>query len=129
MIILLDTSTPTCLLTLVDTKQQRHEYTWQANRDLAQGLLHYIETSLADFGQSLHDITAIGLMKGPGSFTGLRVGLSVANTLAESISIPIVGTIGKAWQDEAIAHLDKGENQQIVLPEYGMAPNITKPRK
>lgn len=128
MILLLDTSTGTCKLTFVQGSEiKRHE--WQADRTLAKNLLRYLEEKLSERSASWHDITGIGVMKGPGSFTGLRIGMTVLNTLADALQIPIVGETGEDWGEKAIKRLQSGENEQIVLPEYGREANITKPRK
>ena len=127
MILLLDTSTGECRLTLVD--DQPHSYTWQADRGLAKGLLAYIRDRLDDRQATLQDLTGIGVMRGPGSFTGLRIGMTVLNTLASELGIPIVGTVGPTWRDEALARLQRGESDQVVLPEYGAEAHITKPKK
>ena len=124
MIILLDTSTATCFLTLVEGEMKR-DFEWQAGRTLARGLLKFLEEKTGD----LHDISGIGVMKGPGSFTGLRIGLTVANTLADSLNIPIVGATGEDWREIALKKLRAGENEKIVMPEYGTAAHITAPRK
>ena len=71
----------------------------------------------------------IGVMKGPGSFTGLRIGLTVTNTLADSLSAPIVGATGEDWRETALEKLRAGENEKIVMPEYGAVAHITAPRK
>lgn len=128
MIVLLDTSTPTCHLTLVDGKQAT-VYNWLAERQLARGLLEFLRDKLAEHGKTLDDITAIGVMKGPGSFTGLRIGLTVLNTIADDKNIPIVGVAGDDWLDRAQARLKAGDNDYLVMPEYGAAANITTPRK
>lgn len=124
MIILLDTSTATCFLTVVDD-EARQDFEWQAGRTLARGLLKFLEEKTGD----LHDISGIGVMKGPGSFTGLRIGLTVANTLADSLNIPIVGAAGEDWRETALEKLRAGENEKIVMPEYGAVAHITAPRK
>lgn len=124
MIILLDTSTATCFLTVVDD-EARQDFEWQAGRTLARGLLKFLEEKTGD----LHDISGIGVMKGPGSFTGLRIGLTVANTLADSLSVPIVGATGEDWRKIVLKKLRAGENEKIVMPEYGAAAHITAPRK
>ena len=124
MIILLDTSTATCFLTVVDN-ETRQDFEWQAGRTLARGLLKFLEEKTGD----LHDIGGIGVMKGPGSFTGLRIGLTVANTLADSLNIPIAGAMGEDWRETALKKLRAGENEKIVMPEYGAAAHITAPRK
>ena len=130
MILLLDTSTPVCKLTLIDDPL-RQDDEWQADRTLAKGLLGYLNEALHKNDKTWSDITAIGVFEGPGSFTGLRIGLTVMNTIADAQGIPIVGGRGDNWQDEAIAKLKlhSGKNEKIVLPFYGSEANITVPRK
>ena len=77
----------------------------------------------------MHALTGIGVMQGPGSFTGLRIGLTVANTLADGLQVPIVGATGENWQEQALEKLRSGEDEKIVMPEYGAAAHITAPRK
>lgn len=128
MIILLDTSTPLCKLTLADGETQT-ESEWQADRTLAKGLLGYLQVQLAEQNKTWQDVSGIGVYKGPGSFTGLRIGLTVLNTAADALAIPIVGATGDEWKHDAIVRLNAGENDTIVLPEYGSDAHITKPRK
>lgn len=128
MIILLDTSTPICKLTLVDDQQRIHDE-WQADRSLADGLIGYLRNKLAVYGKDWNNISGIGICKGPGSFTGLRIGLTVCNTIADAKAIPIVGETGETWQEKVLQRLRGGENDRLVLPLYGRDANITKPRK
>lgn len=128
MILLLDTSTGLCKLSLV-APDGTFDHEWQADRTLAKNLLHYLEERLSEHSLGWHDITGIGVMKGPGSFTGLRIGMTVLNTIADTLDIPIVGETGENWRQNAVDRLKSGENEQIVLPEYGREANITKPRK
>lgn len=129
MIILLDTSTPVCYLTVIDDDKKGFFYEWEAGKTLARGLLRFLEDKLGEHGSSLGEVSAIAVMKGPGSFTGLRIGITVVNTLAESLGVPIVGVDGEHWRKEALVRLEQGKNDQIVLPNYGSEANITKPRK
>ena len=128
MIILLDTATPVCRLTLVDDTG-RFADEWQADRTLARQLLRYLRDQLAAHGKTFQDVTGIGVFQGPGSFTGLRIGLTVLNTLADAQGIPIVGTQGDDWQEKALNRLAAGENDEMVLPFYGGEAHITTPRK
>ena len=128
MIILIDTSTAECRLSIVD-EDRTIEYNWDAGRSLARDLLGYLRDRLGEQGATFHDISGIGVMKGPGSFTGLRIGLAVINTLADSLTIPVVGEMGEYWRDDALRRLAEGQDDRIVLPVYGADAHITKPRK
>jgi len=129
MIILLDTSTATCYLTLVNGGD-RYEYEWQSDRELARGLLAFLRDKLAEHQANFNDISAIGAMKGPGSFTGLRIGLTVLNTIASDRKLPIVGVENSNdWRGRALERLKNGENDHLVMPHYGRDANITTPRK
>jgi tRNA threonylcarbamoyladenosine biosynthesis protein TsaB len=128
MIVLLDTSTPVCKLTLVDDTDH-FDAEWQADRTLAKGLLGFINKNLQKKHKTWQDISAIGVFEGPGSFTGLRIGLTVLNTLADSQHIPIVGARGISWQKLALERLDRDENDRIIMPFYGSEAHVTTPRK
>src|ERR1039458_2768475 len=103
--------------------------TWRADRQLAETIHIKIRTMLGSHGHSFPDLKGIVVFKGPGSFTGLRIGISVANALADGLAIPIVGTAGKDWANQGVRLLGKGENETVVLPEYGSLPHITLPKK
>ncbi len=128
MIILLDTSTAICKLTFI-ADSFRHDYEWQADRGLAKGLLRFIGEKLQSENISWPDISAIGVFEGPGSFTGLRIGLTVMNTIADANNIPIVGAKGDNWQDEALLEIKNCKNDKIVLPHYGSEAHITISKK
>lgn len=57
----------------------------------AQVTLPLIEKILKEHKLSLKDISEIQVNPGPGSFTGLRVGIAIANTLGYLLNIPVNG--------------------------------------
>ena len=128
MIVLWNSAEMTVQLTLVDG-DKRTDYEWAAERNLARDMLAYLRDRLAENEASFADISGIGVFRGPGSFTGLRIGLAVLNTIAHEQRIPIVGVTGDAWREECLVWLQNGRNDEIVLPEYGAEARITKPRK
>ena len=128
MIVLIDTSTPVTHLTFREG-EWRYDTSWEAGRGLSKGLLRFLDQELSSQEKSWQDVTALGIFKGPGSFTGLRIGITVFNTLAYARTLPIAGATGAAWQDNAVRRLEAGENDEIVLPEYGGEAHITQPRK
>ncbi len=128
MILGLNTSTPTCAMFLMN--ETWRDYGWEAGRNLADELLGRIERAItSEGGKSLENLSGIIVYKGPGSYTGLRIGLTVANTLAQSLQLPIVGVTGEAWLEDGYRQLQQAHNDGIVMPVYGGQPNITTPRK
>ncbi len=128
MIIGIDSSTSICRLYFA-TGGDIQKIDWDIGRELADTLIPYLREQLNTRGMTWEDISGIVVCKGPGSFTGLRISLTVMNTIADSKGIPIVGESGDTWLEKALKRLDAGENDQLVMPEYGREPNITKPRK
>ncbi|MEM7215084.1 MAG: tRNA (adenosine(37)-N6)-threonylcarbamoyltransferase complex dimerization subunit type 1 TsaB [Pseudomonadota bacterium] len=63
-------------------------------RGHAEIVMKQVENCLEMAGRSYRDIGKIGVVKGPGSFTGVRVGLSVARGLALSLKIDAIGVSG-----------------------------------
>ncbi|MEK7113137.1 MAG: tRNA (adenosine(37)-N6)-threonylcarbamoyltransferase complex dimerization subunit type 1 TsaB [Patescibacteria group bacterium] len=63
----------------------------KAKENASQRLLPFITELLEKKGKKLEDIKEIAVNTGPGSFTGLRVGVSVANALGWALKIPVNG--------------------------------------
>lgn len=105
------------------------ELTWQADRELAYGLLGRLETFLTENSASFDDVTGLFVYQGPGSFTGLRIGITVMNTIAYAQQIPLVGAAGDEWASDALKKLVEGVDEEVVLPLYGAEARITKPKK
>jgi tRNA threonylcarbamoyladenosine biosynthesis protein TsaB len=123
------TDSPIAELYIYDDTTPRAEKTWQADRQLAHGLLTQLETFLQENNATFQDLTGLFVYQGPGSFTGLRIGLTVMNTIAYAQKIAIVGSEGDMWREDAVTRLASGESDEIVLPRYGAEPRITKPTK
>ena len=101
----------------------------------AEKLLPSIDNFLQLKKSKLADLSGVVVVKGPGGFTGLRIGVMTANTLAYALKIPVVGfKIGdfrdiKDLAKKASYKLRKTRVGSMVIPFYGREPNITKPKK
>ena len=91
MYIALKTNTPEAELVVLTNTDVLHNKTWHAHKELSATLLATIESELKKHGASLQQIEGIICHNEGGSFTGLRIGVSVANALAAALRIPVVG--------------------------------------
>lgn len=120
----LDTSTPDCVVKLsfaenrpdfsMDTPEIE-TFSAPLGRDMAEKLHAYLKSIFEQHGKTWHDLTSITYFSGPGSFTGLRIGATVVNTLADQLDIPLYN--------------HHGEHVPLILPDYGRPANITPPKK
>ncbi len=102
---------------------------WEAHRQLAETIHKKLEVLLISQKKDWRDIEGIVCYQGPGSFTGLRIGLSVANAIAGSLEVPIVAKTGEEWLADGIKALHKGENNHAAMPEYGSPVHTTQPKR
>lgn len=129
MILAIRTDSPEAQISLVSqTGQEIGGHIWTAGRKLSQQLLPEM-SKLVETGGGWSKLTGIIVFKGPGSFTGLRIGVTAANTAAYSLNVPVIGAIGDDWIMAGLKQLGKAQPGQFVRPEYGSEPNITMPKK
>jgi tRNA threonylcarbamoyladenosine biosynthesis protein TsaB len=126
IILTLRTDKPESELGLFNDEVQLRYETWEAHRILAETLHLKLDELLRTQKLAFSDIQGIVVYEGPGSFTGLRIGLSAANALAYSLKVPIVATTGEDWVQVGITQLRAGKNDNVALPEYGAPVHITK---
>jgi tRNA threonylcarbamoyl adenosine modification protein YeaZ len=86
-----DTSSPTVSVALHDGDDVVTEHTSERALKHGEQLAPLIEDALAAAGIVRQDLTAIAVGVGPGPFTGLRVGLVTARTLAFVLELPVYG--------------------------------------
>ncbi|MBL7141818.1 tRNA (adenosine(37)-N6)-threonylcarbamoyltransferase complex dimerization subunit type 1 TsaB [Patescibacteria group bacterium] len=123
----------------------------------SENLLLGLDKLLKQNKKTLKTLKGIIVVNGPGSFTGIRVGLSVANTLAWSLGIPVIGvsphtkrrcifknakhyrrsgmgvSLTRAGDNEQLLgqgfkKLLKTKTSRPVMPFYGKEPNISQPK-
>lgn len=129
IILTIRTDKPESEIGLYDGRDQLTYVVWEAHRQLAETIHIKLREMLESQGLTLQGLSAVVCYKGPGSFTGLRIGLSVANALAYSLNVPIVGIEGENnWVQDGIGAILDGQNDIQVMPEYGAPVHITKPK-
>ena len=84
---------------------------------LSEKILPTIEELLQSVGSNKKDFAAVLVSPGPGSYTSLRISLTVANFIAFGLNIPVI--------TERMQDLEKNFSN-FALPKYGNEPVITK---
>jgi tRNA A37 threonylcarbamoyladenosine modification protein TsaB len=120
IILTLRTDKPESEIGLYDDETQLIYEVWQAHRQLAETIHIKIKEVLNE---------GVICFKGPGSFTGLRIGLSAGNALAYALNIPIIARQDPKWLEAGIKDLLSGKNDSIAIPEYGAEAKTTKQLK
>lgn len=96
----------------------------QVGRELSNQLLSVMQ-DLCD----LSKITGIVIFEGPGSYTGLRIGFSVANAIGYSNQIPVISSGSDQWLQSGLKNIARQIGFQPVTPAYGGVVHTTTPRK
>ncbi|HEC33171.1 MAG TPA: tRNA (adenosine(37)-N6)-threonylcarbamoyltransferase complex dimerization subunit type 1 TsaB [Chloroflexi bacterium] len=91
MLLALDTATRVASLALHDGRRVRYEATWEAGRQQTVQLTPRLVAALESLGLDVEGLSGVAVALGPGSFTGLRVGMAVAKGLALARNIPLLG--------------------------------------
>jgi tRNA threonylcarbamoyl adenosine modification protein YeaZ len=128
VLLALDTSSPQVSVALADGDEVRVERV--AGRPMKHGeqLAPLIEEVLAAAGAVRQDVTSIGVGVGPGPFTGLRVGLVTARTLALVLDVPVYGVCSldvlaveavatRAVDEEFVVATD-ARRKEVYLAQY-----------
>ncbi|MCJ7975815.1 tRNA (adenosine(37)-N6)-threonylcarbamoyltransferase complex dimerization subunit type 1 TsaB [Aeromonas veronii] len=113
-ILAVDTATEACSAALLvgDKLFSRWE---EAPRDHTRKILPMVQAVLEDAGISLSDLDAIAFGRGPGSFTGVRIGISVAQGLAFGAGVPLIGISTLAAMAQGAYRLDGAEQMLTAI--------------
>jgi tRNA threonylcarbamoyl adenosine modification protein YeaZ len=106
MLLAIDTSTDSASVALVQEGRVLAEATWRCRQNHSVELLPRLAQLLDETKVGLQSISCVIVARGPGSFNGLRVGLSTAKGLAFSLGIPIIGI--SSLELEAYQHAETG---------------------
>jgi hypothetical protein len=128
MILAIRTDKPEAELRLLKDDKEIGSYIWEAHRELADTLLNKINDLLIKNKIGLSGIKGLIIFTGSGSFTGLRIGTTVANSLSYGLYIPISSAEGEDWIKQGLENLKNSKAGEFVIPKYSGEPNITKPK-
>jgi tRNA threonylcarbamoyl adenosine modification protein YeaZ len=135
MILVMDTSAESVFIGLWDEDKSTWHFqeSFLGGRELNSLIIKKLD-KLFSYSQECENVSGIIVAAGPGSFTGLRIGLSVANTLAYVQDVPIEAipetkTTEDLLQKGLLVLKSRGESfEGAAVPHYGSEPHITKPK-
>lgn len=90
-ILAVDTATPCCSVALAENGAVRAAAVDASGVTHSRHLMGLIDGVLASAGWGIDQLDGFGVTRGPGSFTGMRIGMSAVMGLAEAVARPVVG--------------------------------------
>ena len=102
----IDTCTDTASVAVVEDGEVLAELSWRSGQNHTVQLLPHLAHLLTKANLDIESTSGIIVAKGPGSYNGLRVGISTAKVLAFSLGVPIVGI--STLETEAYQHAETG---------------------
>lgn len=117
MILVIDTTDRECKVGFFDGANiDRIKWCWE--KDTGTEVLENIDKLLKKRQKKLKSVKTILVNQGPGSYTGTRVGITIANTLGWSLNIPVFGYSGKDFKEIAKEIFKKLKSGKIPLDHF-----------
>jgi tRNA threonylcarbamoyladenosine biosynthesis protein TsaB len=91
LILGMDTATRTASIGLIENHHLIGEFSLQVDKVHSKKLMPMVDQLLTDAGLDVNSIGGVAVSAGPGSFTGLRIGMAAAKGLAYALHVPIAG--------------------------------------
>ncbi|MEH1965656.1 tRNA (adenosine(37)-N6)-threonylcarbamoyltransferase complex dimerization subunit type 1 TsaB [Nostoc sp.] len=132
----LHTTTPELGLAISNCAGESRSQVWNLGRDLSSLIHQYLIEFIKP--QTWADLSFIAVAKGPGGFTGTRIGVVTARTLGQQLDIPVFAIstlaavawseVGKSQNSKTIAVEMPAQRGQIFAAIYQFEPNTSKLR-
>lgn len=134
MLLALDTATRQSGLALLDGQTLVAELNWISNDSQTVEMLPRLSQILAWHGLSPGDVQAVAVSLGPGSFTGLRVALSIAKGMAVAHGLALLGVptldasaLPFVASDRLVCAVAPAGRDRIYWATYAATPDETRP--
>lgn len=129
LVLTIRTDNPEAELGLYNNSLKKDYLTWYAHQHLSETIHLRIKDLLKDNKTSMEQLGAIIVYQGPGSFTGLRIGITVANAMSYGLKIPLASSKSDDWIQRGLQIIDKSYPRDMVTPYYGNPVHITQAKK
>jgi tRNA threonylcarbamoyladenosine biosynthesis protein TsaB len=129
MYLCIKSDSPEVYVAIWDENKELVAKSWQAGRELSDQILNVIKENCDKVAIKLEDLAGVIVYEGPGSYTGLRISVSVANAIGYSYRIPVFGVSGENWLKNVLENTSKIKDFKLASPVYGGEVYTTKPKK
>ena len=138
LILNLETATTVCSVAIAKNGQLLSLKEINGDYTHAENLTGFIEHVFHESGMSLKDLDAISISKGPGSYTGLRIGVSTAKGLCYSLDKPLIAintlehsaygcSIKNGSADALFCPMIDARRMEVYCAVYDKANNLIRP--
>ena len=110
-ILSIDTSSDVCSVAILEDNNLIKEINKTDSKTHSENLMPLIDSLFKETNLTLSDIQVIACSIGPGSFTGIRIGIATAKAMAEVMQIPVIGITSL----ETLAYLESTKNNIATL--------------
>lgn len=132
LVLALETATDVCSVALVEDDAALVSLTLRRPRQHAEQLVPLVQDALRYAGATLGDLAGIAVSQGPGSYTGLRIGVSTAKGLAAASGVPLVGVptlealalqaVPQAEPGDVVAAFLRSRRDEVYAAAFTVAP-------
>lgn len=112
----IDTSTAAMTVALMDGNELWGEMTEIVDRDHSTKLHPVIHDLLTSKGITIKELDSIAVGRGPGSYTGVRIGVTFAKTLAWTMQIPLIGISSLEALAYSALSLEDQDRKRWIIP-------------
>ena len=138
LLLAVDTATAACAVALVEDDRVLAEYNLVNPRAHSTQLMPFIARCFTASGRDRRELGAIACGIGPGSFTGLRIGLAAVKAMAYALKIPVVGVgtldaiaagaAGAAPPGALLVPMLDAKRGEVFAATYSAGAQVTPPR-
>ena len=120
----IDTSSDVCSVAILEDDNLIKELNITDSKTHSENLMPLVDKLFKETGLQLSDMGAIACSIGPGSFTGIRIGIATVKAMAEVFNLPVIGvtsleTLAEIESNSTIVSLIDARNEQVYCGIYG----------
>ncbi|MEO8794948.1 MAG: tRNA (adenosine(37)-N6)-threonylcarbamoyltransferase complex dimerization subunit type 1 TsaB [Daejeonella sp.] len=115
LILLLETATPNCSVALAENGVVLAFKELNEQNVHASHITLFVEEVMKDVGKKYSELNAIAISKGPGSYTGLRIGVSTAKGLCFALDIPLIAINTLEAMAAGAVGMMKNQDKELIF--------------